>query len=152
MAMRSRTAGDAAPSVVSALLEFHSGVTATVESAWLIPATAPGTLDDGPLALDGAIVGEAEVLGLAGVLNQRLVSDALVEWTPAGVRVPDLSLWPEEDGVVGGALRREVGYAIGVFTGRRRPDVMPLEEACWGVAAAEAMVTSADTGRPVTLD
>jgi hypothetical protein len=126
-------------------------VIATVESAWLVPAAAPGTLDDGPLALDGAIVGEAEVLGLAGVLRQRLVSDALVEWTAAGVQAPDLSLWPEEDGAVGGALRREVAYAIAVCTGRREPDLMPVEEACWGVEAAEAVVESLRTGAPVTL-
>ena len=151
-AMSSAAAGDAAPSVVTALLEFDNGVIATVESAWLVPATAPGTLDDGPLALDGAIVAEAEVLGLDGMLKQRLVSDALVEWTGAGVQVPDLSLWPEEDGAVGGALRREVAYALGVVTGRRRPDVMPIEQACWGVEAAEAIVESLRTGAAVQVN
>ncbi|MDG4832793.1 Gfo/Idh/MocA family oxidoreductase [Solwaraspora sp. WMMD1047] len=149
VAMRSAAAGAAAPSVVTALLEFDSGVIATVESAWLVPATAPGTLDDGPLALDGAIVGEAEVLGLAGILKQRLVSDSLVEWTAAGTQVPDLSLWPEEDGRVGGALRREIGYALAVFTGERQPDVMPVEQACWGVEVAEAIIESLRTGAPV---
>lgn len=149
VAMRSSAAGDAAPSVVTALLEFDSGVIATVESAWLVPTSAPGTLDDGPLDLDGAIVGEAEVLGLDGILKQRLVSDALVEWTKTGFQVPDLSLWPEEDGAVGGALRREVRYALAVCTGRRRPDLMPLEQACWGVEAAEAIIESLHTGAPV---
>lgn len=149
MATQSAAAGAAAPSVVSALLEFEGGVICTIESAWLVPDSAPGTLDDGPLALDGAIVGEAEALGLDGVIKQRLVSDALVEWTRTGAQVPDMSLWPEEDGAVGGALRREVSYACDVFTGRRAPDVMPLHEACWGVAAAEAIVHSLHTGEPV---
>lgn len=151
MAMQSAAAGSAASSVVSALLEFDGGVIATIESAWLVPEGAPGTLDDGPLALDGAIVGEAEALGLAGVIKQRLVSDALVEWTSDGAQVPDMSLWPEEDGVVGGALRREIGYAIDVFAGRRPPEVMPLPEACWGVAAAEAIIESLRTGAPVAV-
>jgi predicted dehydrogenase len=151
MGMRSEAAGDAAAGVVAALLEFDNGVIATVESAWLVPATAPGTLDDGPLALDGAIVGEAEVLGLDGVLRQRLVSDALVEWTNTGIQVPDMSLWPEEDGVVGGALRREITYARDVFTGRREPDAMPVHEACWGIEAAEAVVDSLRTGVPVEI-
>jgi predicted dehydrogenase len=151
MAMRSAAAGAAAPGVVTAQLAFDNGVLATVESAWLVPGTAPGTLDDGPLALDGAIVAEAEVLGLDGMLKQRLVSDALVEWTRTGAQVPDLSLWPEEDGVVGGALRREVGYALAVCTGRREPDLMPLEQACWGVEAAEAIVASLRTGAPVDI-
>jgi predicted dehydrogenase len=150
-AVQSEAAGDAAASVVSAQLTFANGVIATVESAWLLPAAAPATLDDGPLSLDGTIAAEAEVLGLRGVLKQRLVSDALVEWTAAGVAVPDLGLWPEEDGTVGGALRREVAYALGVFTGARKPDVMPLPEACWGVETAEAIVTSLRTRTPVTL-
>jgi predicted dehydrogenase len=148
-AVQSQAAG---PSVVSAHLTFTTGVIATIESAWLLPPAAPATLDDGPLALDGAIAAEAEVLGLDGVLKQRLISDALVEWTSAGVAAPDLGLWPEEDGAVGGALRREIAYALGVFTGTREPDVMPLEQACWGVEAAEAIVTSLRTGAPVTLN
>ncbi len=151
VAMRAAAAGGAAPSVVTALLEFANGVLATVESAWLLPATAPATLNDGPLALDGTISAEAEVLGLDGVLKQRLISDALVEWAGSGVQIPDLSLWPEEDGTVGGALRREVGYAVAVFTGRRTPDLMPVDEVCWGIEAAEAIIESLRTGNPVDI-
>jgi predicted dehydrogenase len=145
-AVQSAAAGNAGPSVVSAQLTFASGVIATVESAWLLPAAAPATLDDGPLSLDGTIAAEAEVLGLCGVVKQRLVSDALVEWTSSGVAVPDLGLWPEEDGVIGGALRREIAYALGVFTGTRKPDVMPLQQAVWGVEAAEAVVEALPGG------
>jgi predicted dehydrogenase len=145
-AVQSTAAGDAAPSVVSAHLTFANGVIATIESAWLLPDAAPATLGDGPLALDGTIAAEAEVLGLRGVLKQRLISDALVEWTESGVAVPDLGLWPEEDGAVGGALRREIAYALAVFHGRRAPDVMPLEQACWGVEAAEAIVAALRSG------
>jgi predicted dehydrogenase len=150
-AVQSAAAGDAAPSVVSALLEFEGGVVATIESAWLVPQAAPQTLA-GALALDGSIVGEAEILGLDGVMRQSLVSDGLVEWTSAGAFIPDLSLWPEEDGRIGGALRQEVEYAIGVFTGVREPDRVPLKEVCWGVSAAEAIVRSLETGQPVRMD
>lgn len=151
MAMQSSAAGSAARSVVSALLEFEGGVIATVESAWLLPRSAPQTLV-GALALEGSIVGEVEALGLDGVLRQRLVNDGLLEWTSAGAFAPDLSLWPEEDGEVRGALRREVEYAIGVFTGRRSPDMVPLEEVCWGVAAAEAVVRALQSGDPVEVE
>jgi predicted dehydrogenase len=141
MAMQSAAAAEAAPSVVSALLEFEGGVSATIESAWLLPDSAPQTLA-GALELTGAIAGEMEVLGLEGVLRQRLVGDSLVEWTNAGSFVPDLSLWPDDDGVVGGALRREVDYAIDVFAGRRPPDRVPLRQVCWGIETAEAVVES----------
>lgn len=149
-AVAARAAEDEAPSVVSALLEFQGGVIATVESAWLVPDSAPRTLA-GALALDGSIVAEAEVLGTEGILRQRLVADSLVEWTNTGAFVPDLSLWPEEDGTVGGALRREVAYAIDVFRGRRTPDRVPLQEVCWGVEAAEAVVASLAAGSPVDV-
>lgn len=149
-AVQSAAAGDAAPSVVSALLQFDGGVVATVESAWLVPASAPQTLA-GALELGGSIVAEAEVLGLEGVLRQRLVAESLVEWTSAGAFVPDLSLWPEEDGKVGGALQREVAYATQVFCGLRAPDRVPLDEVCWGVEAAEAVVASLASGAPVDV-
>jgi predicted dehydrogenase len=150
VAMQSGAAGNAAAGVVAALLEFDDGVIATVESAWLVPDSAPQTVS-GALELAGSIVGEGEVLGLDGVLRQRLVNDALVEWTREGVRVPDLSLWPEEDGMVGGALRREVDYALAVFSGKRPHDVVPLQQVCWGVQAAEAVVVSLATGKPVDV-
>jgi predicted dehydrogenase len=149
-AVAARAADDEEPSVISALLEFQGGVIATVESAWLVPDSAPRTLA-GALALDGTIVAEAEVLGADGILRQRLVADNLVEWTTAGAFVPDLSLWPEEDGTVGGALRRDVAYAIDVVAGRRAPDRVPLEEVCWGVEAAEAVEASLATGAPVDV-
>ena len=149
-AVAARAAEGEAPSVVSALLEFEGGVIATVESAWLVPGSAPRTLA-GALALDGSIVAEAEVLGTEGVLRQRLVADNLVEWTRSGTVVPDLSLWPEEDGTVGGALRAEVTYAIDVFLGRRAADRVPLHEVCWGVEAAEAVVASLAAGAPVEV-
>jgi predicted dehydrogenase len=150
-AVQSAAAGAAAPSVVSALLEFEDGVIATIESAWLVPPTAPQTLA-GALALDGSIVGEVEILGLEGVMRQSLVSGGLIEWTGAGASIPDLSLWPEEDGHIGGALRQEVDYAIDVFTGGREPDRVPLEEVCWGVSAAEAIIRSLDTRQPVNVN
>lgn len=149
-AVSSSAAGPASPAVTSALLELEGGVIATVESAWLLPDAAPQTVS-GALELSGTISGEAEVLGRSGVLRQRLVADNLVEWTAEGTSAPDLLLWPEEDGAVGGALRREVDYAIAVFAGHRLPDVMPLEQACWGIEATEALVASLQARRPVDV-
>lgn len=149
-ALQSAAAGDAAPSVVAGLMEFEGGVITTVESAWLVPDGAPQTLS-GALELSGSIAGEAEALGLHGILRQRLITDALAEWTNEGVTMPDLTLWPEELNQVGGALRHEVDYAIGVFTGRREHDLVPLREVCYAVDAAEAMVVSLATNAPVEI-
>jgi predicted dehydrogenase len=150
VAMMSEAAGNAAPSVVNALVSFENGVTATIESAWSIPGAAPQT-ESGALELEGSIVGEAEVHGSAGVLKQRLLSDALIEWTESGVRNPDFSLWPIVQGAVGGALRAEIDYALAVVRGERANDMMPVHEAAWGIEIAEAMVQSLATGESVML-
>jgi len=149
-ASESRAAGDAAPGVISAIVTFGSGATSTIESAWTVPARGPQSLA-GLLALDGTIDGEAQVIGSLGTARQRLIGDALTVWTDELSLAPDLSLWPEEDGRVGGALRTEIAYAAAVFRRERPNTLMPLEQAVWGVAIAEAMVASARSGRPVSL-
>lgn len=151
VAFRSEAAGKDADAVISALLRFQTGVTATVESSWLLPASTPGTLD-GLLDLGGAILASAELLGAEGVIRQQLGIGGLVEWSGAGARHPDLVLWPEENGRVGGALRSEVEHAIGQFLGRGEPAVIPLDQACWGIEVAEALVASLDAGgNPVAI-
>lgn len=150
IALQSVPAEETVPRVISALVEFQNGVTATIESAWSVPAAAPQTLA-GALALDGSIAAEAEVIGSSGTIKQRLISDALVEWTDQGARVPDLSLWPEDHGRLGGALRAEIEYAMEVFSGVRPNDLTPESHAAWGVAIAEAIVVSLATGEQVVL-
>lgn len=149
-AAESRAAGEAAPGVVTAIVEFGSGATSTIESAWAVPAGAPQSLA-GLLALGGTIDGEAQLIGSLGTARQRLVSDALSVWTDGASLAPDLSLWPEEDGRIGGALRAEVAYAASVFRRERPNSVMPMEQAVWGVTIAEAVVESARSGIPVSL-
>ncbi|MBN8882467.1 MAG: Gfo/Idh/MocA family oxidoreductase [Salana multivorans] len=150
VAQRSAAAGRAAASVVSALVAFDSGVTATIESAWAVPDGAPGTLA-GVLELDGTIAAECEVIGSRGVAKQRLVNDSLTEWTDTGATTPDLTLWPEVAGRVGGALAAEVTEALAVFRGERPPARMPHREALWSVELAAAIVESAESGAVVTI-
>lgn len=144
-ALQSAAAGDSAASVFQILVEFANGSTATIESAWSIPPRGPQSLV-GALELDGTIAAECEVHGSAGVAKQRLVSDALVEWTDEGVNAPDLSLWPVDGSHVGGALRTEVQAAIAAFRGERAPAI-PHREAVWTVETAEAVCASLASGR-----
>jgi predicted dehydrogenase len=149
-AVESAAAGEAAPSVLTVLVEFASGVTATIESAWALPDLAPRTLA-GALALDGCIAAECEVIGSEGVLKQRLVSDAVQRWAGDGVTAPDLSLWPERDGRVGGALAREVELAARLFRGEATAPAVPVAQAVAGVAVAAAVEESLRSGAPVAL-
>lgn len=135
------------PASMTALLRFESGRTVTIESAWSVPDRGPQSLA-GALALDGTIAGAAELIGAKGTVTQRLINDALVEWNERGVFAPDLSLWPERNGRVGGALREEIEHAIAVFSGSVPNEWMPHREALWSVATAEAMIRSLESGRP----
>ncbi|MFT4231892.1 Gfo/Idh/MocA family protein [Microbacterium sp.] len=145
VAVQSGAAGSAAPSVFSMLVAFADGVTATIESAWAVPRGGPRSLT-GVLELDGTIAAECEVIGSEGVIKQRLVGDSLVEWADAGVMTPDLSLWPERDGRVGGALRAEVDDAVRVFSGGKPNTRMPHAEALWSVRVASAAERSFEQG------
>ncbi|WP_084697295.1 Gfo/Idh/MocA family protein [Glaciibacter superstes] len=146
-AVQTRQGTDVVPSAVSVLVELSGGKTATIESAWSVPDRGPQSLA-GALDLSGTIAGECEVIGEGGTVKQRLLSDAITEWGDNGVIVPDLSLWPEQMGRIGGALRAEVDHAINVFSGTRGNEIMPHREALWGVQMAEAIIRSLETGLP----
>lgn len=149
-AIQSGAAGEAASSVISSVIEMENGVSVTIESAWALPDSAPQSLA-GVLALDGTIAAECEVIGSQGVAKQRLVSEALTEWSDSGIMSPDLTLWPEVDGQVGGALRAEVDAALAVFRGERSNNVMPHDQAVESVRLVEALVRSLEDDAPVLL-
>lgn len=149
-AQQSSAAGDAAPSVVTALVEFESGVTATIESAWTVPSSAPET-SQGALALTGAIVAEAELHGSVGIARQRLLNDGLTLWTDAGAAAPNPTLWPQTGGQVGGAMRAQIDHALALIEGRLATNYMPIEDAVRGIEIAEAIVHSLENRVPVDL-
>lgn len=149
-AMRSEAAGDAAPSVVSALAELDDGVMVTIETAWTIPRTGPHTAS-GALELPGTIAGEAEAHGSTGVARQRLLSDAYSIWSDDGCWAPNPSLWPVVDGRVGGAMRSEVEYVSAVARGHRPNDRMPMQQAVDGIEVAQAIVDAVSTAATVYL-
>lgn len=146
-ASRSEAAGINAPSVVSAIVEFAGGAMVTIETAWTIPAGAPQT-ESGALELPGAIIAEAEAHGSTGVMRQRLQNDGLTVWNDAGSWSPNAFLWPVSGDRVGGAIRAEVEHALGVVRGAHGNTEMPMTEAVWGIAIAEAMTRSLETGAP----
>lgn len=149
-AISSRAAGNASASVVSAHIEFSSGVTATVETAWTLPDSTPEN-SLGAMPLEGTILAETELHGSEGVLKIRSPDDGIQAWNTGGHQAPNVELWPELDGQVGGAMRAEIDYAKGYFTGEIEEDRVPLHQVEWGIEIAEAIVTSLERGEPVDL-
>lgn len=147
-AARGEAAGDSANSIVSAIVEFEGGIVATIETAWTVPAGAPQT-ESGALELPGAIVAEAEAHGSQGVMRQRLQNDGLTIVNDTGSWSPNAFLWPLSDDRVGGAIRAEVEYSMNLVKNGISNTRMPMMEAAWGIALAEAITRSLRIGAPV---
>lgn len=149
-AISSAAAGSAAPSVVSALVEFESGVSATIETAWTLPGSAPEN-SFGALPLVGTITAETELHGSEGVTRVRYPDQGFSVWNTQGSYAPNVELWPELDEQVGGAMRAQIDYARDYFSGRVAEERVPVRQVVWGIELAEAVVRSLQNGAPVEM-
>lgn len=150
-AVERNVSGFTHPDTFVAVLRFASGVVATIESAWLVPDSAPQTLR-GSLELDGTIEASLEVLGDRGTAAYRLAHDGLSVRSERGLAHPELTLWPTVAGRVSGALAAELAYALDVVRGERAHDVMPLDDAVEGVRIADAIVRAGASGERVEVE
>lgn len=117
--------------VLVAVLEYASAL-AVVEACWLLPDGAP--LDDS-LAL--------EVIGTKGSASLRAPSTAMQVVTDHGVELVDTSYWPESDGHLRGALRDELGYAVGCIARGIPADRLQIADALAAVSTLERILESA---------
>jgi UDP-N-acetylglucosamine 3-dehydrogenase len=121
------------------LLEFENGAVATIETSWLIPASAGVGNDD-----------EFRVTGLEGGASVQFDVPALRVWDPKGPRVPDVSYEPVVRDVVVGALRDELAhFAACALAGTPSP-VVTAADSARALSVVLALIESAESGRPVT--
>ena len=82
----------------------------------------------------------------------RWLDSPLQIWSPEGVQRPDTDFWPEVDGRVVGALAEQMAdFARAVRSGEPSA-IADLGAAVEGLQIAEAIIASASTGQPVSLD
>ncbi|MDQ2682874.1 MAG: Gfo/Idh/MocA family oxidoreductase [Chloroflexota bacterium] len=137
------------PDALVATLQMANGAVVTLETSWFVPASAPCNVTAGDW--QGTIDAEFELIGTEQTARYRLLDSGMSIASTNGPISPEVGLWPEVYGTVGGALRLEDEHFIAcVRTGSPSP-VASLEDALHGLEVAEAIVRSATDSREVVL-
>ena len=137
------------PDALMANLTLDSATLVALDTSWFVPANAPQNILAGDWT--GTIDAEFEVVGINQSVRYRLLESGLSIATQDALLSPEVGLWPEVYGSIGGALRLEDEHFIDcVRTGQQSP-IASLEQAMHGLEIAEAIVQSASTGKIVEL-
>jgi predicted dehydrogenase len=99
----------------------------------------------------GSIDAELVVVGRGQTAQIRYLDSPLQIWGASGTLAPDTHLWPEQQSRVEGALRSELADFVSCVRRGQASRVANLEQAVQGLQLAEAIVESAQLGRPVHL-
>ncbi len=148
-AVERRVSGLRYPDGCWALLEFANGAVAMLETSWFVPDGAPANV----LTPDwrGTIDAELEVVGQRGSARIRLLDGGVALWRPDYTAVPEIGLWPEAHGQIGGALRAEDEHFLACVRNGQSSTIASAADALEGLRIAEAIVEAATSGQPVDL-
>jgi predicted dehydrogenase len=137
------------PDALMATLQLENGTIATLETSWFVPAHAPQNVIAG--SWTGTIDAEFEIVGTEQSARDRLLDSGMSIATADQIVHPEVGLWPEVYGSVGGALRLEDEHFISCVRAGGPSTIASLDDALHGLEIAEAIVTSAETGREISL-
>ena len=129
--------GKAHPNLVVAVLEFPSGLLATLQTFWTLPEEGGLHIDDG-----------LQVVGTDMTVSLDLSRPVLAGWSKSGYYAPDLAYEPILMGRGVGALREELSYFIDCVIGKRQPERVTAEDGLRAVEVAQAIVEAAEVERP----
>lgn len=126
-----RAAEGPIPDVVWTILRFASGLVASIQTVWLLPAASPRSVESC-----------LEIDGTKGVVRIDSTDQGVSLWTDACAAFPDTSL---VGGIAGAALKNELEYFMGCVQEGRQPSRVTTEEAweafriaCLALAAPES--------------
>ncbi|MBW4084261.1 Gfo/Idh/MocA family protein [Paenibacillus sp. S150] len=149
-AFESHISGYKYPDLFSALLYFENGITASLDSSWLVPDGAPQNLVEA-LELGGTIDARIEVIGEDATARYQLAHQGLSIWTAAGLQYPETTLWPLGPEGIGGAIRGELEHFVQSISRKEASPVMPLSHSVHVIEIADAIVESARTQTVIHL-
>jgi predicted dehydrogenase len=147
--------GDDVPDAFVATLGTADGAIASLCSTWLVPSSAPLNLVEPPagaLELRGTIDAHIDVVGTDLTAHVSLLDSGVQLWSDEALLAPDAGLWPQVHGRVGGALFFEMSHFLDGVRNERPSPVAPLEDSVAAVHLAEAIISSAESGRLLTLE
>ena len=149
MAMEVRHGDHLAPLGCFALLRFANGAVAQLESSWTVPAQAPANV----LAdhWQGCIDAELAVVGSHRTARLQGLQTPLQIWSDQGQQHPDMTLWPETNGRVFGALRDQLADFTTCLRRGEPSSVADLNDAVEALRIAEAIITAGRLGEVVPL-
>jgi len=149
MAMEVRQGDHLAPQGCFALLRLADGAVAQLESSWTVPAQAPANvLTD---HWQGCIDAELAVVGTQRTARIQGLQTPLQVWSDHAQQHPDMTLWPEADGRVFGALRDQLADFTGCLRRGVASTVANLDDAVEALRIAEAIITAGRQGEVVSV-
>ncbi len=137
------------PDALVATLQLANGTMATLETSWLVPDSAPRNVDADNWT--GTIDAEFEIVGTKETARYRLLDSGVSIASTSGMVSPEVALWPEVYGAIGGALRLEDEHFIQCVRSGQPSPIASLDDALHGLQIAEAIVHSAEEEREVRL-
>ncbi len=125
------------------MLAFESGVLATAELGWHIPAAAATAPTSG-----------FSVVGTEGWLKVEQVETGLQIWSETGAQavhpVIDVTFWPEIHGVPGGALASELNHFLSCVSTGARP-LVSIEDGLEALRLSLAMEAAAERNETIRM-
>lgn len=134
----SKFASQRVADTVVAVLEFESGVVATVESNWILP--------DGMVGFDF----KADLLGEAGAIELSCKTEGVTLSTSAGAQSVTNVLAGEVYGVPSGALFNELNHFVHAVVGTTKLAISPFDGTA-AVQIASAVEESIESGNVISL-
>ena len=122
------------------MITMEDGSLGIVETNWLLPLATPWR---------GHII--MEVIGTKGASLLEVPGNGLSFWHDSQVHVPDTSYWPTVHGATVGALRDELIYFLRCVRKGRPIEIPQPAEAIASLVVAQALLRSAQQGRPIPL-
>jgi len=137
------------PDALVATMLLENGTIVTLETSWFVPAGAPRNILAGEWT--GTIDSELEIVGTKQSARFRLLDSGLVVTSSDAVDQPEVGLWPEVYGSIGGALRLEDEHFVICVKSGSPSTIASLNDALHGLEVAEAIVRSAREGTEIHL-
>jgi predicted dehydrogenase len=150
-AWHSHALGYENPESMVAMLKFNNGRIATIETGWILPDGAPSTeTSDFPRRV--TISTSLEVVATRGYANIRQPGSDFAIWSDEGTANPEMALWPEVNGRVGGALRTQLEDFVECVLQGKESSIASVSDSVYAMKIADAIVKSATEEKEIEIE